>query len=179
MRRARNKIRGLPLLSGAWCTDDETLQEKAQRFFQNLFSSPSQATPRVFKVQNMPQLSEDMVSELLKPVSKDEVSQASTGMHPYKSLGPDGFQGIFFKQFWHIVGDDIHRLDHDAFLNGYFDPSLAETLIALIPKVDCPNSFKDFWPISLCNTIYKLITKVLVLLCDILQVGNAKQEKKI
>lgn len=49
-----------------------------------------------------------------------------------------------------------------AFDRGSFDPSLAETLIALIPKVDCPGNFKEFRPISLCNTIYKIITKALV-----------------
>jgi hypothetical protein len=32
----------------------------------------------------------------------------------------------------------------------------------LIPKVEQPSNFKEFRPISLCNTIYKLITKVLV-----------------
>lgn len=41
-------------------------------------------------------------------------------------------------------------------------PSLAETLIALIPKVDYLVTFKEFMPISLCNIVYKIITKVLV-----------------
>lgn len=42
-------------------------------------------------------------------------------------------------------------------------PSLAETSIALIPKVDYLGTFKEFMPISLCNIVYnKIITKVLV-----------------
>jgi hypothetical protein len=49
-----------------------------------------------------------------------------------------------------------------AFVTGKFDPSLAHTLIILIPKVEQPSNFKEFRPISLCNTIYKLITNVLV-----------------
>ena len=43
-----------------------------------------------------------------------------------------------------------------------FDPHLLETLITLITKVDNPVRFGEFRPISLCNVVYKLITKVLV-----------------
>lgn len=56
----------------------------------------------------------------------------------------------------------MHNLVAQAFATCSFDPSLTETLIALIPKVDCPGSFREFRVISLCNTLYKLITKVLV-----------------
>ena len=48
------------------------------------------------------------------------------------------------------------------FLMGFFDPTLVETLVVLIPKEDQPTKMQDFQPISLCNVLYKLITKVLV-----------------
>jgi len=83
-------------------------------------------------------------------------------MNPYKALGLDGFQCIFFKQYWHIVGDDIFNLVSSAFHTGYFDPDISDTLISLIPKVDSPNTYKDFRPINLCNIVYKVITKVVV-----------------
>jgi hypothetical protein len=47
-------------------------------------------------------------------------------------------------------------------MNGYFDAELAETLIVLTHKKERSTSFKHFFPINLCNAIYKLITKVLV-----------------
>lgn len=37
-----------------------------------------------------------------------------------------------------------------------------ETFIALLPKVDNPETAAQFRPIGLCNVIYKVVTKVLV-----------------
>jgi hypothetical protein len=100
---------------------------------------------------------------LLRPVTKEEVFASLNSMKPYKAHGPDGFQCIFFKQYGHIVGDDIFRLVKTTFHTGYFDPTISETLISLIPKIDPPTTFKDFRPISLWNIVYKIITKALVL----------------
>jgi len=84
-------------------------------------------------------------------------------MKHYKAPGPNGFQCIFFKQYWHIVGEDIFQLVKTAFETGYFDPALFDTLIVFIHNVEPPSTYKDFRPISLCNIVYKIITKVLVL----------------
>jgi len=37
------------------------------------------------------------------------------------------------------------------------------TFLALIPKVDNPQSFDDFRPIYLCNNIYKIFSKIIFL----------------
>lgn len=43
------------------------------------------------------------------------------------------------------------------------DTSLVnQTDICLIPKVEKPEFVSQFCPISLCNTIYKVVTKVVV-----------------
>ena len=140
------------------------LKEEAQRYFKQLFCSSLQQTYNVPTSDGLhvPKLSEEATRILTQVVTREEVTKALNRMHAYKSPGPDGFQCIFFKQYWHIVGEDVTTLVTQAFATGTFDPVIAETFIALIPKVDCPQSFKEFRPISLCNTIYKLITKVLV-----------------
>jgi hypothetical protein len=40
--------------------------------------------------------------------------------------------------------------------------SVNDTAIVLLPKTDRPEQLKDFRPISLCNVIYKVMSKCLV-----------------
>jgi hypothetical protein len=44
---------------------------------------------------------------------------------------------------------------------GFISRALNSTFITLIPKVNNPHLFGDFRPISLCNLIYKIISKVI------------------
>jgi len=44
---------------------------------------------------------------------------------------------------------------------GVMPNSLNDTYICLIPKVNCPKKITDFRPISLCNVIYKMVSKEL------------------
>ena len=65
---------------------------------------------------------------------KEEVWNALCFMKPFKPPGMDGFQPFFFKQYSHIVGDDVWNLVKRAFEFGCFDPRLAEMLTILIPN---------------------------------------------
>ena len=72
----------------------------------------------------------------LTTISKKEVKYAVMGMSSFKAPRPDGFQPFFFKNYWDIVGDDVWRVVREAFAGGILDPTLMETLIVLIPKLD-------------------------------------------
>ena len=47
------------------------------------------------------------------------------------------------------------------FDNGTLDSDMNQTSIVLILKINHPESWSNFWPISLCYVTYKLITKIL------------------
>nr|KYP54967.1 Transposon TX1 uncharacterized [Cajanus cajan] len=71
-------------------------------------------------------------------------------------------EATFYKTYWHIIGEKVVQVVQEAFMHGSFDPSLSNILITLIPKVEDPKRLMEFRPISLCNIIHKLISRVLV-----------------
>jgi len=162
VRRKRNKIQGLFLENGKWSTDDVILQAEAINYFKQLLEVDPSTTPSTILVNDIPRLSEQCRDSLTTPVLKEEVRRAMFSMKSYKAPGPDDLQPIFFKHFWERNGDDIWHLVHTAFNMGTINVSIAKTLIVLIPKESNPQPLKNFRPISLCNVIFKVITKVLV-----------------
>ncbi|XP_016168284.1 uncharacterized protein LOC107610797 [Arachis ipaensis] len=136
-------------------------QEEALSFYKNLFGTTEEVEVDCLGDVPMPTLSTEACAKLIDPVSFMEVKLAVFSMSPFKNPGPDGFQAYFFKEYWEIIGTEIWNIVRSAFLGEYLNPSIMETLIVLIPKIDNPTFMKDFRPISLCNVVYKIITKVL------------------
>nr|XP_029143833.1 uncharacterized protein LOC114924217 [Arachis hypogaea] len=99
---------------------------------------------------------------LVEPVTSEEVKRAVMTMSSFKAPGPDGFQAIFYKEFWDSLSNDVCGLVKRAFEGEPMNAAIFDTLIVLIPKVEVPSSLREFRPISLCNVIYKIVTKVLV-----------------
>jgi hypothetical protein len=95
------------------------------------------------------------------PFSKEEIDLALKEMPPDHALGPDGFNGFFFKKCWHQIKDDFYRLC-DCFYSGNINlECINGSFIVLIPKRDNPQTPNDFRSISLLNLSLKLITKLL------------------
>lgn len=101
-------------------------------------------------------------NSLMQGMTKSEVHEALKSMKPYKAPGPNGIQPVFFQWYWDIVSDSIHTLVENASATGSFDPELAKTLVVLIPKDSNPTTVHQFCLTSLCNVVYKILTKVLV-----------------
>jgi hypothetical protein len=77
------------------------------------------------------------------------------------SPGPDGLNAAFYKSTWPWIKQDVAKLVTDFYSSSHFNEEINKTYIALIPKKTNPKLPQDFRPISLCNIIYKLITKSL------------------
>jgi hypothetical protein len=78
-----------------------------------------------------------------------------------KSSGPDGFNNEFIKSCWQIISEDVKQLIRDFFEGKINLESINSSFITLIPKTDSPSSASDFRPISLLNSVMKIITNLL------------------
>jgi hypothetical protein len=97
----------------------------------------------------------------VKPITCEELKEALFEIHPDKAPGPDGFNPAFYQHFWDRCGEDVYVATKDWLERGYFPSSLNDTNICLILKCDNPISMKDLRPISLCNVLYKMVSKLL------------------
>jgi hypothetical protein len=56
----------------------------------------------------------------------------------------------------------VIRVVQHFFATGVMPAGVNDTAIVPIPKKDGLEMLKDFWPISLCNVVYKVVSKCMV-----------------
>lgn len=98
---------------------------------------------------------------LLAPFTMEEFTHAIYQMHPDKSPSSDGLNPGFYQRFWSLCGHDVFLAGCSWLREGHFPSGLNDTNMVLIPRCDSPKSMKDLQPISLCNVLYKVVSKVL------------------
>jgi hypothetical protein len=96
-----------------------------------------------------------------KEFTLEEFKEVLFSMHSNKAPGAKVMNTTFYKRFWDLCGYIIYSTSKDWLQRGRFPPQRNKTNIVLIPKVENPTSIKDLRPISLCNVLYKIISKVL------------------
>ena len=133
----------------------------ATSYFQNMFRVGTCAQMEECLNAVPHKITTEMHLLLTSDYSADEIRAALFQMGPTKTPGPDGMNALFYQNFWHIVGDNVTAAVLDFLNFGYMVPEINYTHIVLIPKVKSPEKMADFRPISLCNFIYKIISKVL------------------
>lgn len=98
---------------------------------------------------------------LLMPVRHEEVKTTTFAMHPDKAPGVGGLNLSFFQAYWSIVGQDVYKFCQDFFETGELPTNLNTTLVCLIPKLKHPKKVADLRPISLCNVLMRILSKIM------------------
>ena len=106
-------------------------------------------------------IEEDERLSLEKEYTKEEVIQVLREMKGDKAPGLDGFTMAFFYKCWSVVEKDVMDFFDYFHRHSVFERSMNASFLTLIPKKCNVVNIKDFRPISLVGSVYKLLSKVL------------------
>ena len=98
---------------------------------------------------------------LEKPFTEEEVFFALHELYGEKAPGPSAYTVAFWQFSWEMVKGEVMSVFKDFFIYGKFVKSLNSTFIVIVPKKEGADDFKDFRPVSLVGSLYKLIANVL------------------
>ena len=98
---------------------------------------------------------------MLAPYTAEEVKKALFSICDLKAPGPDGLHAIFYKRCWPLLGEELVIEVLNAVNSGVIPEGWNSTTIVLIPKVENAKKISQYRPISLCNLVYKVISKLL------------------
>ena len=161
-RSRKNRIRRLKACNGQWCDDPSQMASMATDFFGSLYTKDDNVNPDLLISLLDERISGEMNAVLCKEFSDKEIGDALFQIGPLKAPGPDGFPARFFQRNWGLIKEDIVKAVKKFFSDGIMPDEVNDTTIVLIPKVPHPEFLSDFRPISLCNVLYKVVSKCLV-----------------
>eukprot|EP00253_Pinus_taeda_P021837 PITA_21837 len=144
--------------------DFEEIKWASHSHFKDLYSTPDDPPmdPHVYPMNLIPQCVQDPNNAMLTaPISMNELRNALDSMEPDKAPGPDGFPVRLYLSCWAIIKNDLLRMVRKSQSCAKIKGGINSAFLALIPKDKGAVDFSRFRAISLCNSSYKLITKII------------------
>jgi hypothetical protein len=161
-RAKRNRIKFLKKEDGQITEDKKEMATMTCNFFKELYRADPKVNPPDLLQFFEERISDETNDGLCKDFSDQEISDALFQIGPIKVPGPDGFPAHFFQRNWGTLIADVIKAVKDFFVTSQMPVRVKDIAIILIPKKDEPELLKDFRLTSLCNVIYKVVSKCLV-----------------
>jgi hypothetical protein len=155
--------------NGTTHTDPKDIMNHTKQFYQALHKQENTHTPEetniaekyFLKHNEIPTVDEEGQNVLNTPLTIEEVIQAIKLLPNNKSPGSDGLTIEFYKMFWPKIGDIVYNSMLYAIENGELSIDQRRGILNLIPKKGKNiTSLKNWRPISLLNSDYKILAKV-------------------
>ena len=150
--------------SGEWLHSEREVKEAIQSGFSELYM-----TSHSYSALNVPAgsswqacLSDEERDGIEGGVSDDEIKAGLWSLKAFNVQGPDGLHAGFFQRFWLVVGTLVVEEVRKIFTAMEIAEELYRTHITFIPKIPRSETLNNYRPISLCNTVYKIVSKILV-----------------
>lgn len=159
--KRRNKITKLRDDHSNFIVGQGALKDHIHNFYNSLFTAQP-ATNLADLLQHVqPRVSDYMNASLCSPFIEKEIFEALQNIGDLKAPGPEGMPAIFYKRFWDLVGERVKREVLIVLNGGPIPGEWNRTTVVLILKSKSPERINDSRPISHCNVLYKILSKVL------------------
>ncbi|PKU70999.1 Putative ribonuclease H protein [Dendrobium catenatum] len=161
-RRRANRVAELKCSDGVTTRDPTVIQEEFWNFFVEKWKDRQTnfaGWPRFDVSEGISDHSRQMLDAA---ITEADVQAAVFSLGNNRAPGMDGITSSFLKFYWTIIKNDVCCAVLDFFSNSLMCPSWKDTIVILLPKNNNANCPAHFRPISLCQTFYKVVAKILV-----------------
>ncbi|CAM2113567.1 unnamed protein product [Caretta caretta] len=137
---------------------------RARAFYASLFS-PDLTNPSACRVlwEELPTVSASDQDRLELPLTLAEFSEALCRMPTNKSPGMDGLTVEFYRVFWDVLVPDLVTVWAESLQSGILPLSCRRAVLALLPKKGHLRDLRNWRPVSLLSTDYKIVAKAISL----------------
>ncbi|XP_020702694.1 uncharacterized protein LOC110114233 [Dendrobium catenatum] len=161
-KKKSNHILQITWEDGSLVSDHEDIHKIMENFFRNKWCK------RSCDLKNWPNFkSYDGIQVKMRKILEaeftiEELKITLNNMGNNKSLGADGANAYFFKNYWSIVERATWNAVNNFFKIGEIPEQWKETVVVLIPKIQNAMECSKFRPIFQCQTIYKMVAGMIL-----------------
>ena len=152
-------------INGEKITDMQEILNYEVQFYKDLYSSNNIDDTNINSMLNNTvfetTLSKDDADICDGQISLDEITKAIFNMKHNKSPGLSGISIEFYQTFWNKIKYLVLNSMNEGSIKGEQSPLQKQGVISLLYKKGNPENLENWRPISLLNTDYKIITRVL------------------
>ena len=162
-RKAGHTMRVLKKDNMDTVTDPHDLLRETRNFYSNLYSAEScdESARSLFLDVEFPKLTEEARDICDARLTEEELRVALFSMENNKSPGVDGPSTNFYKHFWPLFSDKLLVVYNYAFEVGCLSVSQRRGIISVVFKKGDRTLLKNWRPITLPTTDYKIPRKAL------------------
>ena len=144
-------------------TDDQDILAHAQAYYQTLYNAEQcdVDAQNWFLSKIECRLSNQERESAEGPITAEELDKALDNLNLNKAPGADGLPAEFYKTFWPLLRVHIRELFNTCYDLETLSDSQTNATLKLLYKKDDKHDLKNWRPISLLNSDYKLLATVL------------------
>ena len=162
-RNYENKVITNIQVNGIQIHEPSEILNEQKKYFENLYSKASDLSNNsdIFPT-DIPKIDDDKKKSCEGILTETELAESLQTMKRNKSPGSDGIPCEFYKEFWPEIKKFLLDSLNYSFEEGKLTTLQRQGIITLLPKKDRDRtSLKNWRPITLLNTDYKIAAKAI------------------